>query len=135
MKLQIRKSKFRSSQEMRDAAKTEHARLKAKLAEIMDKLKAIKDPLPEFIKAAEFVCDVNGDHPSIDTLRDALAIVKHQRSLRDERMEVEKQRAAIAGEMCRYQWSAGENRGMFFHVLGHGDTKHEAVTMAEKASQ
>ncbi len=134
-KLEVRKSKFRSSQAQRDAAKAEYERLKARQKEIEAELRAIGNELTPLIKAAEFVCDVNGDPPSIDTLRAALEKHKHRVTLSDELHDVAGRKNAASAESRRYQWAAGRINNMFFVVLGEGDTRQEALDKAKAKEQ
>lgn len=130
-KLEVRKSKFRSSQAQRDASKAEYERLKARKAEIEAELRAIGNDWGRIVKAAEFVCDVNGDPPSIDTLRAALEEHKHCVALSDELQNIAKRRNGVSAESRRYQWQAGRINGGFFIVLGEGDTRQEALDKAK----
>jgi hypothetical protein len=130
-KLEVRKSKFRSSQAERDAARAEYERLKARKAEIEAEMKAMGNVLNPFVEAAQFVCDVNGDPPSINTLRTSLERYKHYIALTDELRDVVDRRDKASLESRRYQWTAGKIGTLCFVVRGEGDTRQEALERAK----
>jgi len=133
-KLEVKKARKRSSQAQRDAAKAEYEQLKARKTEIEAELRAIGNELTPLVKAAEFVCDVNGDPPSIDNLRAALEVHKHRVALGDELMDVVGRRNNASAQSHYYQWRAGRMNGGFFVVLGEGDTRQEALEKAKSQS-
>ncbi len=130
-KLEVRKSKLCSSQSLRDAARAEFERRRP----VRPKSKPNCGPsgvrLPPLVKAAEFVCDVNGDPPSIDTLRTALEKHKYRVALGDELRDVVERKNEASIESRRYQWAAGSINSMFFLVVGEGDTRKEALDKAK----
>jgi len=130
-KLEVQKAKRRSSQAQRDAAKAEYERLMARQAEIEAEAKAMGNVLKPFVDAAQFVCDVNGDPPSIDMLRTALARYKHRMALAEERIDVVGRRDNASAESRYYQWTAGRIDQGFFVVLSRGDTRKEALDKAK----
>ena len=130
-KLEVRKSKCRSSQAQRNTARAEFERLKARQAEIEADSREMGNVLKPFVDAAQFVCDVNGDPPSIDTLRTALESYKHRVALADDLRDVVERKNEASIESHYYQWRAGRFNHGIFVVLGEGDTRKEALDKAK----
>ena len=79
----------------------------ARINEIDAELKTIPSGHDKrLLTAAEFVCDVNGDSPSIEQLRVAVAESQRSRALHDERKELDNERRNLAGIGYRHRFEA-----------------------------
>jgi hypothetical protein len=131
-KLHIQKSPKRSSAALRAEARAQLDAAKTREKEIIAATTSASDWTDELIKAARFVVDVNGDPPSIDTLRTTVSTAEQQHALREEHVELMKRIEKLRGLMLHYQFRAGtiSCNDLIFHVYGEGDTRKEALEKA-----
>ena len=88
--------------------------------------------LKSIISATEFVCDVNGDSPSITQLSEALAHVKEFVSLSERKEEIIAERRSGALSTHVQRWRIYVDGGMFRHIREQADTLDE---LAEKLTK
>ncbi len=98
-KAEIRENKAAPTHEQRQARRARMAEIKAEQEAITAGLKSLKDHAEKLLTAAKFVCDVNGDSPSIEQLMPA--VERSQRafdlleSKRQLQVEFEKLRSGL----------------------------------------
>lgn len=102
----LRENKRASSPEQREQGKVRLAEIRDRVVKIKAELAQLQRHDKRLLIAASFVCDVNGDHPSIDQLREAVAESQRFADLSEERRELEAERSKLSGESCRFRWEA-----------------------------
>lgn len=111
---------------------------RARIDEITAELERMKDrELPgKLLAAAQFVCDVSGDEPSIDQLRVAVNATEHAESLREEKDRLTQQ-IRTSGTYA-YRWRAGYERSWPFpcrHIEEEADTAEALMRKIESESK
>ena len=129
--MDTRKYKRKSSPEARAKAQAELDEVRKRLATVETERSKLTECATALRKAARFVCDVNGDPPSIDHLRAAVEAAEQHAALSDEWRELRDRRAKLTAAATYYQWIAGTGRAFGFFVGGQGDTRAEAVADAQ----
>lgn len=103
-----------------------NARIKAIDAEL--KSSAMKSITERLTKAAQFVCDVNGDHPSIDQLRIVVAEATRRDAMNEERRTLDKERNSRITWVKRYKVTRMSDIGSIFAVVeADADTAAELM--------
>ena len=129
--MDTRKYKHKSSPEARAKAKAELDEVRKRLAVVETERSKLTEWATALRKAARFVCDVNGDPPSIDHLRAAVADAERHAALSDEWRELRDRRTQLTAAATYYQWIAGTGGAIGFIVRGQGDTRAQAVADAQ----
>jgi uncharacterized protein YoxC len=128
--MDTRKYPRKSSPEARAKAKAELDEVRKRLAVVEIERSKLIEWATALRKAARFVCDVNGDPPSIDQLRAAVADAERHADLSDEWRELRDRRTKLTAAATYYQWIAGTGGAIGFIVRGQGDTRVQAVEHA-----
>lgn len=114
--------------EQREAAKAERSRASARSKELTEQLGKMRAPLYPLMDAARFVCDVNGDPPSIDQLRTALDAAELHLKLTEER----KAEQVIAMKSTwSYRYMVGDDGGWCSIIHGQADSWDELIEKME----
>jgi predicted nuclease with TOPRIM domain len=129
--MDTRKYKRKSSPEARAKAKAELDEVRKRLAVVETERSKLTEWATALRKAARFVCDVNGDPPSIDHLRTAVEAAERHAALSDEWRELRDRRTRLTAAATYYQWIAGTGGAIGFLVRGQGDTRAEAIADAQ----
>ena len=87
--------------------------------------------LKDLLKAAEFVCDVDGDNPSIPELKENVAKVARFFTLVEERHDLEAEIKRMDSGLFSHRCWAYKD-GMFRTILASGDTWDEVAARVEK---
>lgn len=126
--------------EFREKALTEEQKVpvRARAIEVAARRKELETPLKvsshsvllTILPAAEFVCDVNGDHPSIDQLRAALAKAMAHVAVVDEDLALKREQRTLNthGKRCNVLEAQHLIPGFPVSIqLCDGDTWEEVV--------
>lgn len=109
----------------------------ARLKEIEAELEPLtaQSVLDQMTKAAQFVCDVNGDHPSIDLLRGVLVDAANRAALKSEQADIEQARKSRHPYWYRYKAAKVQSLGglSMAHILCEADTAAELMEAIAKA--
>lgn len=105
----------------------------ARIKEIEAELKSLAPLriLRDLVAAAQFVVDVNGDHPSIDGLRKPLADASRRAELEDDRKSMEGERRNRPCHSKRYKAGAVSYAAGFgmSHIYAEADTAAELMEL------
>jgi hypothetical protein len=101
----IRKNKSAPTQMKREEMRCRLAQLRSRLVEIGKELQDAMDVFRGLTKTARFVCDVNGDHPSIEQLGVETKKADRMFDLLDEETELRDSRITIesVSQVARYE--------------------------------
>lgn len=83
----------------RDECNRRRSEIETRKKEIHAETEAMKGHWDRLLAAAEFVCDVNGDHPSIEQLREAVVASKRVKELAEERASLCEEQRKIGSRM------------------------------------
>jgi chromosome segregation ATPase len=89
--------------ERRQQVRDRLAAIKVEIAAATEELKSLKGSSEKLLNAAKFVCDVNGDHPSIDQLRQATEKATRAADLSETIRQLESERRSTSGQSCAYR--------------------------------
>lgn len=128
----LREHKGAPTPDRRQVLREQQDANKARIAEIEPILKSLIGHAARLLKAAEFVCDVNGDAPSIDQLREAAAASRQFTELSDERQDLKYQNQKLGGEIMRRRWDCAT---YFGHPFPHECVEDCSDTLEEMAEK
>lgn len=126
-------------------APAERARRIARLGEIRDRLKELPGPMVgvlrewrSLIKAAQFVRDVNGDHPSVPKLVETLAASEALSDKLEEREALEAERKRLDVGLHRHRFeilTTAVHGGFGFQTIeASADTLPELLAKIERSA-
>ena len=101
-----------------------------------DQLKAQKLNWTEFLKAAEFCCDVDAQEPSLSQLKEAARAARLFVDTRQERDQLEEEKKRLRGQGSCKRWDAGyvgtiPGMGAYYGVECSADTLDELIEKIE----
>lgn len=128
------------SPEGREEARKQLEENKKTIASIEERLKAlgpIEVAQKKLMEAAEFVCDVDGDDPSIPQLKEAVAVMNQIRNAKAMLMKAKKEGNELLAKSFTKRFKVGyvDNAIPGFpvaHIHGEGDTWEEAFEKSSK---
>jgi benzoyl-CoA reductase/2-hydroxyglutaryl-CoA dehydratase subunit BcrC/BadD/HgdB len=89
--------------ERRQQASDRLAAIKVELDAARKELESLKGSAEELLNAARFVCDVNGDYPSVDQLRQAVEKANRASELSDSISQLNAERRSNVGKSLAYR--------------------------------
>lgn len=105
--------------------------LKEEIAGLDEQIKSLGEQWTRLLESAEFFLSVNGDEPSGDQFRAAVADARKLVELKESRRAADSQRRELHGSTLAHRWDAIESGSFCSIVHASGDTLEELLQKIE----